>query len=213
MIRYVFRSLLAVPLMVIAGYGVVAAVLGWWPVNRGWRQPATGVRIYVVDNGIHTGIVVPAAGWEDLVRAADFADPRYARHGWRSFGWGDRAFYVETPTWADLRPMTVLRAAFGSERTVMHVDAIPEPRPGADVRSVVLDAAQFARLTRFIRASFAPGAARHGYGPDDVFYPAVGHYSAVRTCNAWTGAALTRAGVRMGAWTPTSGSVLRWLPQ
>lgn len=214
MIRYrAFRLLLALPLIGIALWAVAAAVGGWWPVNRDWRQADAGVRIYVIDNGIHTGIVVPADGWEDIVRPRDFADPRYAWHRWRSFGWGDRAFYVETPTWRDLRPMTVLRAALGSERTVMHVDALAEPAPAPDVRSLILRPEEFARLTAFIRASFAGGATTAGYGPDDVFYPARGRYSAIRTCNAWTGEALRHAGVRVGAWTPTSASVMRWLPQ
>ena len=200
-------------LIMVALWAAAAAVGGAWPVNRDWREAAVGVRIYVVDNGIHTGIVVPAAGWGDLVRPQDFRDPRYARHGWRSFGWGERAFYLETPTWSAVRPGTVLGAALGSERTVLHVDAVPEPTPGPDVRSVVLRRHEFARLTGFIRASFAGGGRIPGYGPDDVFYPARGRYSALRTCNAWTGEALARAGVRMGAWTPTSALVMRWLPR
>ncbi len=214
MIRYrAFRWLLALPLIVVAVWAFAAAVGGWWPVNRDWQPASAGIRIYVIDNGIHTGIVVPAAGWSDLVRPQDFRDPRYAGHGWRSFGWGDRAFYIETPTWSDVRPMTVLGAAFGSVRTVMHVDAIPEPRPGPDVRSVILRPEEFVRLTAFIRASFAGGAPIYGYGSDDVFYPARGTYSALRTCNAWTGEALRHTGIRVGAWTPTSGSVMRWLPR
>ncbi|MFD1786744.1 TIGR02117 family protein [Sphingomonas floccifaciens] len=214
MIRYrAFRLLLAVPLIVIALWAAAAAVGSLWPVNGDWRPADAGVRIYVIDNGIHTGIVVPAAGWDDIVRPGDFRDPRYAGHGWRSFGWGDRAFYIETPTWRDVRVGTVLRAALGSERTVMHVDALAEPRTGPDVRSIVLRPDEFARLSAFIRASFAQGGAIPGYGPDDVFYPARGRYSAIRTCNAWTGEALRYAGVRIGAWTPTSGGVMRWLPR
>lgn len=214
LIRYrAFRLAIALPLIGVALWATAAAIGGWWPSNRGWQPARSGIRIYIVDNGIHTGIVVPAAGWGDRVRPQDFRDPRYAGHRWRSFGWGDRAFYVETPTWSDVRPLTVLAAAFGSDRTVMHVDAIAEPRPGPDVRSIVLRDDEYARLIGFIRASFAGGAAFHGYGPDDAFYPARGTYSGVRTCNAWTGEALRRAGVRIGAWTPTAGSVMRWLPQ
>ncbi len=200
--------LLAVPML----YAAAGAVGGLVPTNSAWRQATQGVRIYVEDNGIHTGIVLPAQGWEDIVRPEHFRDPRYARHGWRSFGWGDRAFYVETPTWSDLRPMTVLRAATGSDRTVMHVDAVPEPQVGASVRAVMLSPQEYARLLDVIRSSFAAGPPVHGYGDYDAFYPAHGRYSAIRTCNAWTGEALRHAGVRMGAWTPFSATVLRWLP-
>ena len=197
-------------------YGLAWLIGGAIPVNAGWRQPVRGVRIHVEDNGIHTGIVVPveAAGvrWDDLVRPEHLRDPRYAAHRWRSFGWGDRAFYIDTPTWWDLDPATVARAAIGSEASVMHVDAIAEPIPSPRVRTIVLTPDQYRRLAGFIRAGFAPGAPRHGYAGYDVFYPAHGRYSAVRTCNAWTGAALRAAGVRMGAWTPFPVTVMAWLP-
>lgn len=206
------RWLVVLPLATLFLYATAGAIGGLWPVNREWRERAAGVRIYVEDNGIHTGIVLPADRWHDLIRPEHFADPRYAHHAWRSFGWGDRAFYVETPTWRDVRPLTVLRAAIGSQRTVMHVDAVPEPRVGDDVRAITLSTEEYARLVGFIRASFASGAPIRGYGAYDAFYPAHGRYSAITTCNAWTGAALRHAGVRIGAWTPFPSSVMRWLP-
>lgn len=207
------RWIVAAPVLVLYFYGAAGAVGSVIPANTGWHAAEAGVRVYVEDNGIHTGIVLPAEGWGDLVRPEHFRDARYARHRWRSFGWGDRAFYVQTPTWWDLRPITVIRAAMGSDATVMHVDAVPEPRVGAQVRAITLRPAEYARLIGFIRASFASGASRHGYGDYDVFYPAHGRYSAIRTCNAWAGEALRHAGVRMGAWTPFSATVLRSLPR
>lgn len=212
MIRYrALRWVVALPVLILYLYAGIGLLGGLVPANRGWRAADAGVRIYVEDNGIHTGIVLPADEWGDIVRAEHLRDPRYARHAWRSFGWGDRAFYVETPTWWDLRPATVLRAAIGSDRTVMHVDAVAEPRIGPQVRAITLRHEEYARLIAFIRATFAPGAPRYGYGDYDAFYPANGHYSAIRTCNAWTGAALRHAGVRMGAWTPFAVTVLGWL--
>ncbi|MES2338819.1 MAG: TIGR02117 family protein [Pseudomonadota bacterium] len=214
MTRYrALRWIVALPVLLVYLYGAAGLVGTLVPANRAWRSPAGGIRIYVEDNGIHTGIVLPAEGWNDLVRPGDFPDPRYAAHRWRSFGWGDRAFYVETPTWGQLRPMTVLRAATGSDHTVMHVDAVPEPRAGGSVRAVLLRPDEYARLIAFIRASFAEGQPVHGYGGYDAFYPAHGRYSAIRTCNAWTGEALRHAGVAMGGWTPFSASVLAWLPE
>ncbi|HWK35845.1 TIGR02117 family protein [Sphingomonas sp.] len=203
--------------LLVGGYALAGLIGGAVPANPGWRAPVEGVRIYVEDNGIHTGIVVPVrvAGvdWSDLIRPDHLRDPRQAAHGWRSFGWGDHDFYLNTPDWADVSPATVLRAAIGSRRTVMHVDALPKPRPGANVRSVVLRPDEYRRLAAFIRASFAePAWHRFGYADYDAFYPARGRYSAVTTCNAWTGAALRAAGVRMGVWTPFPATVMLWLP-
>lgn len=196
-------------------YLAVGTIAGLVPVNRGWRPPARGVTIWVETNGIHTGIIVPkvAAGvdWRPLLRARDLADPRYARWPYAAFGWGDRAFYLETPTWAELRPGVVLAAALGSDRTLVHIDHLPPPREGGDVRRVVLRPEEYRRLAAHLRATFARRPVpERGYYRYDAFYAARGHYSAIATCNAWTGRALAAAGVRVGWWTPFPWSVMQW---
>lgn len=218
-LRWLLRGMAAMAVLLL-GYGGAGWIGGLVPANGGWQEPAQGIRIYVEDNGIHTGIVVPvrAAGvdWSELVRGEDLKDPRFAAHGWRSFGWGDRDFYLNTPTWADLRPERVVTAAIGSGATLVHVDFIPEPAEGPNVRAIVLRPEEYRRLAAFIRASFRAGpdgrAARYpGYGNYDAFYDATGSYSAIRTCNSWTGEAFRAAGVKMGIWTPFPVNVMRWL--
>lgn len=201
--------------LLLYGYAAAGLIGGAIPANRDWRAPGHGVRIFVESNGVHVGIVVPkvAAGvdWRPLLRPDHLRAPRYAGYDHASFGWGDAVFYLNTPTWWDVRPGIVAAAATGSERTLVHVDHVPAPRPGTDVRAIVLTADQYRRLAAFIRASIAPGAAhRPGYGPNDAFYTARGRYSALRTCNAWVGEALRHAGVRIGAWTPFPATVLWW---
>ncbi|WP_093223790.1 TIGR02117 family protein [Sphingomonas sp. NFR15] len=197
------------------GYAAAGLIGGAIPTNAGWREPAAGVRIQVSSNGVHTGFIVPvvAAGvdWRGMLRPEDLADPRYAEYPAIAIGWGERAFYLETPSWADVKPLTVLAAAIGSERTVAHVDHLPWPVPDADSRVVTLRPEEYRRLAAFIRASFAPrGWHRTGYGRNDAFYAARGRYNALRTCNTWTGDALRYAGVRIGAWTPFPVTVMQW---
>jgi uncharacterized protein (TIGR02117 family) len=207
---------LAAIAVLLCGYGAAGMVGGAIPSNIGWTAPAQGVRILVESNGVHTDLVLPkvAAGvdWRDLLAGGDLADPRYAAFDHVAIGWGERTFYLETPTWADVKPLTVLRAALGSDRTVLHVEHIALPTPADDVRVVVLRPAEYRRLAAFVRASFAAQPAWHrtGYGRNDAFYAALGRYSAIMTCNAWTGAALRAAGVRIGAWTPFPVTVLGW---
>ncbi len=199
------------------GYGVAGWVGALIAVNRDWRAPDAGTIVYVEDNGIHTGIVLPKAvlppSLANRLRPEHLADPEYARHRYVVFGWGDRAFYLGTPTWADLDLRTVAWAAIGSDRTVVHVEHVARPRGAEGVRMLQLRPIELARLVRFIEASFADGAGPPvaGYGVYDAFYPATGRYSAVATCNEWTGRALRHAGVTIGAWTPFSGGVMRWL--
>ena len=200
----------------ILGYIAAGLIGGVLPANRDWRPPGSGVTIYVESNGIHTGLVLPkvAAGvdWRSRIPATDLRDPRYAAYDHVVFGWGERTFFLETPTWADVRPRVVLAAAIGSNRTLMHVEHVSPPHVGDDVRAVVLRPAEYRSLARYIATSFAPGSpAIPGYTSNDAFYEARGRYDAIRTCNAWTGRALASAGVRVGAWTPFPGTVMRWL--
>ncbi|TIW01591.1 MAG: DUF2459 domain-containing protein, partial [Mesorhizobium sp.] len=56
----------------------------------------------------------------------DASDARYI-----VFGWGGRAFYLETPTWSQLKAAPVLKA-LTLDASVMHVDVagtIKEPHP------------------------------------------------------------------------------------
>jgi uncharacterized protein (TIGR02117 family) len=203
-------------LFVVLAYATAGMIGGSIPANAGWRAPAQGVRILVEDNGIHTGLVLPvrAAGidWSQDFPASDIADPRYARLDWIAVGWGDRAFYVETPTWSDVNPLTVLRAAVGGKRTVLHVEHVAEPPLAHDTRAVVLSEQQYRRLAAYIRATRGPGGkVAGGYDVNDVFYDGRGAYNAIMTCNEWTGGALRAAGVRTGAWTPFPIDVMAWL--
>jgi len=205
-------------------YMIAGLVGGAIPANRDWVESKRGIPVWVEDNGIHTGIVLPLVGpadvagadWRDLISPYDARDPAYGRHSHVAFGWGDRDFYVNTPRWRDLRPMTVVNAAIGSEETVMYVERIAEPHPAPHVRRVVLRPEEYARLVAFIRDSFEVGASgiaasQPGYANHDSFYTAKGRYTAFNTCNAWTGRALRTAGVRLGLWTPFSVTVMTWL--
>ncbi|MEO5937841.1 MAG: TIGR02117 family protein [Sphingomonas sp.] len=201
--------------LVLGVYAAAGMIGGSIPANAARVPPADGVRIFVEDNGIHTGIVMPvsAAGvdWRGTFPANDIADPRYARFDHVAVGWGDRAFYIETPTWADIAPAVILRAAIGSSRTVLHVEHVPAPPTGNAVRVIVLTPDQYRRLVAFIRGAMGTGGkVAGGYGPNDVFYDARGTYSAITTCNEWTGRALRHAGIRVGAWTPFPASVMGW---
>lgn len=203
--------------LLLNGYLAAGLIGGAIPTNNDWQSPERGVRIYVESNGIHVGIVVPkvSAGvdWRPLLPARDLRDPRYAGFDHASFGWGEEKFYLGTPAWWDLKPATVAAAAIGSTHTLVHVDHVPAPKARRDVRTLVLTPEQYRRLAHYIRASMADRPTVHpGYWQNDAFYTGTGRYSAIRTCNAWAGAALRYAGVQVGAWTPFPVTVLWWFP-
>ncbi len=210
MLRILLRLAGALVLMVVLYLS--AAGLGAGLAVNGGREPvATGIRIYVADNGAHTDLILPAAAFRDVARPEHLADPRYGAEPYMAFGWGNRDFYLHTAQWRDLDPWRTAKALAGVGSTVLHVAHIPEPRAGGSVRAVVLDKEEYRRLVEYVRGTFAAGPVVRGYGARDAFYSAKGGYSAINTCNEWTGRGLRKAGVRMGVWTPLPWGVMLWL--
>src|ERR1044072_3644017 len=209
------RNLLLALAALVALYALAAVAASAIPVNSGWHQAAAGVRVYVIDNGVHTDLALPAAAegadWRGLVRPEDLANPAQATQSHLAFGWRDRDFYLNTPSWSQVNVGRVLSAMAGAGRTVLHVAHIPEPGSDPHIRSVMLSPDEYRRLAAYVRATFAGGSSVHDYAGHDAFYPAKGGYSAIRTCNQWTAGALRAAGVKMGAWTPFTFGVMRWL--
>jgi uncharacterized protein (TIGR02117 family) len=168
-------------------------------------------RILVLSNPIHTDIAIPLDGdvlarFAPLARAGIKADHPGAR--FLIFGWGSRAFYIETPTWADLKPGPLL-SALTLDASVMHVavagaiDETQHPVRGFDITDM-----EFERLLDFIEGSFQTGPngpiwiADTAYGELDGFFEANGRFTALLGCNTWAAAALRQAGLQTGWWNP-----------
>jgi uncharacterized protein (TIGR02117 family) len=195
-------------------YLLFALVLALVPVNASFTHALAGsggVPIYLRSNGVHADVVLPTRNalhdWsaEFPVRhMRDLAAPL----GWIAFGWGDRAFMLETPTWRDMRVRTAVAALAGIGDGAMHVEYVEHPQH-FDVAPVLLAAGQYRDLVATVRRSFrrdARGAPipieARGYGTRDAFYEAVPVYSLRLTCNEWTRQVLAAVGVRVPAWAP-----------
>ncbi|RWA60260.1 TIGR02117 family protein [Mesorhizobium sp.] len=207
--RRFWRFLVGLPVAL-----ALAAALGTLVPRPLWPAAAAGEgsrRILVLSNPIHTDIAIPVD--EEVRRRfhfltdagipADVPEVRYI-----VFGWGGRAFYLETPTWSELKAVPVLKA-LTLDASVMHVDvagAISEPHP--DVAGFDIDDDRFSALLDYIAASFLQGPNgpmaidNAGYSRFDRFYEANGHFNALVGCNTWTAAALRTAGLRTGWWNP-----------
>ncbi|NYT41130.1 TIGR02117 family protein [Sphingomonas sp. R-74633] len=179
--------------------------------NSGREPPTEGVRIYVADNGVHTDLILPVDAFRDFARPEHLADPRYGAEPYLAFGWGNRDFYLHTAKWTDVNAWRVGKALVGAGSTVLHVAHVPEPRAGGSVRTLLLRPEEYRRLVDHVRGTVAAGPVVRGYGARDAFYSAKGGYSALTTCNEWTGRGLRKAGVPMGIWTPMTWGVMLWL--
>jgi uncharacterized protein (TIGR02117 family) len=176
------------------------------------------IEIYIRSNGVHTDIVVPANhhyfNWTTMFPYSSFekVDSTYSQ---LSIGWGDRGFYLNTPTWSELKFSTAFKAVFGLSTSVMHLtycQSITE-QDGQVIKRRI-SSQQYRRLIDYILSSFAmangkPELIVHpGYDEYDNFYVSNGTYSLFKTCNVWTGKALAHAGIKVGCWTPFEWNVM-----
>lgn len=210
-------SLAAALLLAIGLYGLAAWVGSSIPRNAAWAEPTAGVvTIAVETNGVHTALVLPLVtpikDWRRVFPPGDVARPdRPYTH--ISISWGERSIFLDTPTWRDLSPGTVLRVLTRGGEGLAHVAFYVRPASSETLRPIRLTPAQYARLVASIEQALAVQGRRQsypGYGGSDVFYDAAGRYTAIRTCNQWTANRLADAGVRIGRWTPFAGGVMKW---
>ncbi len=195
-----------------ATYFLFALVLGLLPVNARFLPANSGVTIFVLSNGVHTDIVVPTVSeeidWRESIDPGLFpTDVRQAPY--LGIGWGDKGFYLETPTWAELKPSVAFRAAFLPSPTAMHVTYhLQTPQVDEKCHSIRISREQYRQLIDYIQHSFQrPNGAPlliegRGYGPTDNFYEAIGAYNMIKTCNMWVVGGLKKIGVRTAVWSP-----------
>jgi uncharacterized protein (TIGR02117 family) len=120
------------------------------------KSVTTDVSIYILTNGVHTDLVVPLRNryydWSkklNLERNKKYEDIKYI-----AVGWGNRGFYIETPTWADLKVKTAVKAILGIGASAIHVTLCREVRENKYCKKIELSNEQYSRLTEFIEHSF-----------------------------------------------------------
>ena len=193
-------------------YGVAAVGLSTVPVGKRGQPTPDAIEAYILSNGVHTDIVVPVRTPQiDWTQQISYADTPAADSSMRyvGFGWGDKGFYLDTPTWAELKASTAFKAMFWLGESAMHTTFHDQPIEGPNCVRIYMSPAQYAILIDFIRKSFdydAQGQVEHikghSYSRYDAFYEAKRTYNLFYTCNSWANAALKSTGLRAAYWTP-----------
>lgn len=175
------------------------------------------VKIYIQSNGVHTDVVVPLINalkdWTKLIDTSDFQLNKNAT--FIAFGWGDKGFFLDTPTWAELRASTALKAIFLPSPCAMHVELkMNEPSEKDNVRGALISKENYLNLADYIENSFElrsnkprriEGASYWGY---DCFYEAKDSYHLFNTCNSWTNGAIKSAGLTTASFAAFPNTVM-----
>lgn len=216
-VKYVGLFLLALLM-----YGIVVTLLSFIPVNSYDSRtliPAQKIEIYLLTNGVHTDIVLPVKNeyfnWSKQVKFTD-TKAKDSTAQFMAIGWGDRGFYLETPTWSDLKVSTALNAATGLSSSALHITFYKSLKEGIDCKKITIDSNEYKKLIVFINDSFQLNNGnvtkidtKAVYGNNDAFYEAKGSYSLFYTCNTWANQALKAANQKAALWTISDTGIFR----
>jgi len=187
-------------------------------IVRAQRPAQPDIVIYLKGNGVHTDIVVPVrTSYKDWSRSILYKNTRGndTSLSYLAFGWGDKGFYLQTPTWADLKFSTAFNATFGLSSAAMHTTFYKSLREGPLCVRLSIDRDQYQRLIAYIENSLKTDTMMNPlliptnmrYDNEDAFYEAKGSYNLFHTCNTWANDALKACGQKACWWTPFEGGV------
>lgn len=205
---YTLLSLIAIILLYIGSAWALSRL-----TVRAEKNTQAAITIYLKTNGVHTDLVLPVKtsdkDWSECIL---YKNTRSGDTSLRfvAFGWGDKGFYLETPTWSDLKASTAFKAAFGLSTSAMHATFYNNLREGERCVRLEIAKDQYQRLVTFIENSLQTDASgtpiliptEARYGKHDAFYEARGSYSLFHTCNTWANNALKASGQKACWWTP-----------
>ncbi|OOQ60772.1 TIGR02117 family protein [Mucilaginibacter pedocola] len=218
------KKFLKITLRIVLGIIAFVALylLSAWGISKITVDAEPGesndVTMYILTNGVHTDIVVPVKTDQiDWSRELKFENTtgKDTVASYVGMGWGDKGFYLNTPTWADLKFSTAFKAAFALSTSAMHVTYHKELQESSSCKKISISKAQYARLIAYITQSFKTDSAGHfiniktnaNYGTTDAFYEAHRKYNLFYTCNTWANNALKVCGQKACLWTPADSPI------
>lgn len=208
-----FIKVLVILILALVGYLLFSVVISYITINSDVSVSDSDetIPIYILSNGVHTDIVLPIKNeFKDWGFQIPFSDTvsQDPEMNFVAFGWGDKGFYLDTPTWADLKTSTALKAVSGYNTTAMHVTFYKELKESDKCVQFQIESKNYLKLVQYIENSFQINKDKFCkintnavYGKNDVFYDAKGHYSLFYTCNTWTNQALKSANQKAALWT------------
>lgn len=215
----VIYKILAALFSLLVLYLSAAIILGLIPVNHDFKEADEGVEIFISSNGLHADLILPidtlGINWKN------FIDPLYfegspAHFKQIGFGWGDKGFYTQTPTWGDLQFRVAVKAVLIPSEAAFNVSYYSKKVETNDfTKKVTINTAQYLQLVSFIKESFIVDEKGQPfliegvpYVTNNNFYKAKGRYHLFNTSNNWTNKALKAIGVRTAVWAPFDRSIL-----
>ena len=210
---------LAIFILSLVTYLLMVTLLSFVSVNEDLVENQKEIPIYILTNGVHTDIVLPIKNehhdWSTQLKF-EHTKSKDTTYQYVALGWGDKGFYLETPTWADLKASTAIKAASGLSTSAMHVTFYKHLKENQSCKKIQISLENYKKLVEFIKESFQTKSGEFlkietdaVYGKHDVFYEANGSYSLFYTCNSWANQALKATNQKAALWTISDSGIFR----
>ena len=210
---------IAIFILSLVTYLLMVTLLSFVSVNEDLVENQKEIPIYILTNGVHTDIVLPIKNehhdWSTQLKF-EHTKSKDTTYQYVALGWGDKGFYLETPTWADLKASTAIKAASGLSTSAMHVTFYKHLKENQSCKKIQISLENYKKLVEFIKESFQTKSGEFlkietdaVYGKHDVFYEANGSYSLFYTCNSWANQALKATNQKAALWTISDSGIFR----
>lgn len=209
MVKKIMKGIITIVLIPVA-YVLFSLLFTFIPVNN-VQYSDNNESIYLTSNGVHLSIVVSKNQLNgEILEGLKYSD----KDKYFAIGWGDRDFYLNTPTWSDLTFNNAYKALFLKTPTLIHITRYSTTK-GSWVE-IKVNQNQLNKINQYIYESFYIDAQNKkillnykGYSYNDDFYEALGSYSCFKTSNSWVNSGLKESGIRACLWTPFDFGLLR----
>ena len=174
--------------------------------------------IYILTKGVPTDIVIPVKtafiDWSLLVQY-QHAKSAHCTHNYIAMAWGDNGFFLQTPTWADLKFSVADKVAMGWRTTAMHTTYHRTVTERESCNKIMTSRAQNHKLVAHISDSHPKNANKRfttiniheNYNQTDSFYEAKVSYSRLTACNSRANNTLKVTGTKACLWTAVASTI------
>ena len=217
-----FLLLLLAPFI---GYGLFLLIGYWLPSNRKHRYEKEGILVGIGSNGFHSEFVFPLNpdkyNWQKKLPLLNQNADNLA-YQYLSFGWGDRAIYLDLTAWSELSWTLGFKTIFWPTPSLMRIVGFNkwEEKDYQSLFFFRVSKQEFNQLCDLILASFSLNhrlqpvrISTSKFNKDNYFFEAKESYHAFNTCNIWVNKILKKSGIRTALWSPLDKALLYHLKQ
>jgi uncharacterized protein (TIGR02117 family) len=208
----------------ILGSAILLYVLSTFILSRitvkGRNNAGAKIQIFLMKSGVHTDFILPVSNSiKDWRQEFPLANTGFKDSSSKlvSIGWGDKTFYMNTPTWADLSLKTALTVPFGLGPSAIHATYYQQLLDDRPIIRLHVTEKQYRKLVSYIEQTLernAKGQTKYIKATmpgvvtgNDAYYAAKGRYSIFFTCNSWVNSGLKSCQQKACYWTAFAGGI------